>query len=205
MTELSHGPKIRDRVWLLISALVQYANNEIDPEDTLRLRKKLGWRNGDRTTHEIVATQINKHDLVKLTRIKEPDGGLIDREVSESLKSLEELDKLLPNLEIFKDNRASQTGGTGNRPFTLKLWFSEPTVEREREFKARWAECYHSPSVLPKAEPEAEPTDTPQDPANSAKQVNHGDQIHINTQVTHNHGTVIPYSPGNITINQNHL
>jgi hypothetical protein len=206
MSRLAHGDKIRDRVWLLIKALVTYANSDLDPEDTLRLRqsKKLRWRDNNPETQEIVANDVTKHDLAALTKMVTERQGLSDRQV---LESLAELRDFLAPTNIFTDNRAATRGGKGNWHFTVSLWFSEITAERRDEFDAKWAECHpQGGNPSNKAGDEADPEShsgeaTPKPSGSEISDVNQSGHHISQTVHKNNGGNVIAVVEGNLTIN----
>ncbi len=206
MSRLAHGDKIRDRVWLLITALVKYANGDLDPEDTLRLRqsKKLRWRDGNPDGQEIVANDVNKHDLANLTKMANGERGLSARQV---LESLTELRDFLASTNIFTDNRAATRGGKGNWHFTVSLWFSEITAERRDEFDAKWAECHPqggSPSHSAGDEADSESNSgeaTPKPSGSETSDVNQSGHQISQTVYKNNGGNVISVVEGNLTIN----
>ncbi|NEZ68291.1 TIR domain-containing protein [Leptolyngbyaceae cyanobacterium CCMR0082] len=129
---------MRDRAWLLLKAIVDYANGQLDEEDTLRLRTKIRWDETKDTPHRIVVSQVKKQELAWLTEKLDSKNGLKPDQVRDSL---EEFKDFLAPLKLFVDNRTVRKGGSGLWFFTFNLWFREPTENSRAEFNQKWQSC----------------------------------------------------------------
>ena len=117
MPKLSYGPEAKKRTQCLFTALLDFANDELDGGsekglEGLRSHIQLHWPTNQRL---VVRTQIRY--LAELTRLVASDAPLTTSQVKEALKQLEQF------LQVLEDNRASRRG-SNTWHFTLTLWCS---------------------------------------------------------------------------------
>ena len=117
MPKLSYGPEAKKRTQCLFTALLDFANDELDSGsekvlEGLRSHIQLHWPTNQQL---VVRTQIRY--LAELTRLAASDSPLTTSQVKEALKQLEQF------LQVLEDNRASRRG-SNTWHFTLNLWCS---------------------------------------------------------------------------------
>jgi len=133
MPKASYGPKVKERIRRLLSALLTdvqdaWENPEFRPLSHL----KFNWRDRDsnqpklqiETKLRVLQTLINQDaDLEKLTK----------PQIAEAIKRLEDF------LDVLEDNRL-QTQGKEDWKFTLILWSKDPDRNLE-QFEQEWERC----------------------------------------------------------------
>jgi hypothetical protein len=112
---LSYGSEVKKRTKVLFTALLDYANDELENEAALeRLRPEIQihWQDSQRL---VVRTKVRF--LESLLKIALPDLMVSGEQIKEALRRLTDF------LEIVQDNRPNR-GGSEVWHFTLQLWHS---------------------------------------------------------------------------------
>jgi predicted NACHT family NTPase len=131
MARVSYGPEAKKRAYRLFEALLAYANDAFDCDESAldALRPHIQIR-ALAETKLVVRTKVRY--LQALTGLQTSQKPLNSEQIKESLRRLADF------LEILEDNRSTR-GGSENWHFTLNLWYHCYDVEANlQRFEKEW-------------------------------------------------------------------
>ncbi|MBF2062955.1 MAG: NACHT domain-containing protein [Calothrix sp. C42_A2020_038] len=141
MARVSHGPEAKKRACRLFAALLAYANDALDCDESalnaLQPHIQVRWLSESRL---VIRTKVRF--LQALTGLQPGQKPLNADQIKESLKRLADF------VEILEDNRSTR-GGSENWHFTLNLWCHRYDIEGNlKRFEYEW-EQRRNPTTPP--------------------------------------------------------